>query len=620
MTDRGPDTRAEDETTILETPIWLTASEEDFTSVDLNMPVTDSSSVDVSEVGVLYENAANKAEVEGRNAERRAYSMIGALCSFYLKADELNEPFGVLFQDGNSRTALPEDFRGAPEKLLEKHGLAFRNSALRARVHDTLWLLNKSRVQSAQTALQGYIDVVRAVRDKTVKEDVHPIFCAEHLRRALQIANALGRDKEKSVNARELTARLRARAYREERVPEFCLMSELDFDFRISEPKNVATEAESLAQRQLAFHDQHRLWHLAARGYSLDKAEEEKNRCLTHAAEALVKVAEAGKGSAIYESHWLETAIAELGNVPGSRERRRELKHRLIDVQSNIFDEMKPFSQEADISEMVTAAQSAVSGKPFIVALANFARMMSSPNVEDLHERAVEMIAKFPLSGLFPRTAVDGDGKPVHRYPGSNEDDGAILQQIDQAESIRRHLMVSGIIEPARQTILSEHCVTDRWLEPLCVHSPFVPAGHEAVYARGFARFLQGDMIGAIHVLAPQLENSLRDVLRRHGHDVVKVNSDKTQEDVSLSAMLEKLRPAVDEIFGSALAADIDRMFNSRSGPNLRNRVAHGLMDAGSPWGADVIYGCWLILRVCCLPLFPVWDKVEAQYASVFGQ
>jgi hypothetical protein len=33
--------------------------------------------------------------------------------------------------------------------------------------------------------------------------------------------------------------------------------------------------------------------------------------------------------------------------------------------------------------------------------------------------------------------------------------------------------------------------------------------------------------------------------------------------------------------------------------------VAHGLLFDGSPYGGDAIYGCWLIFRLCLLPLFP---------------
>jgi hypothetical protein len=74
-------------------------------------------------------------------------------------------------------------------------------------------------------------------------------------------------------------------------------------------------------------------------------------------------------------------------------------------------------------------------------------------------------------------------------------------------------------------------------------------------------------MISALHVLTPQLENSIRHVLRSHGHDVSKLHSDMTQEDVNLSVLLDRFRPPMDAIFGGALVTDIDNVFNVRGGP-----------------------------------------------------
>ena len=115
--------------------------------------------------------------------------------------------------------------------------------------------------------------------------------------------------------------------------------------------------------------------------------------------------------------------------------------------------------------------------------------------------------------------------------------------------------------------------------------------------------FFHGDMISALHTLVPQLENSLRHVLRQHGHDVTRLTEDMNQEELSLSALLEKLRHALIAIFGDRMVTDIDSVFNYRGGPNLRNRVAHGLVGQWEPQSDDAIYACWLIFQLCCIPL-----------------
>ena len=82
-------------------------------------------------------------------------------------------------------------------------------------------------------------------------------------------------------------------------------------------------------------------------------------------------------------------------------------------------------------------------------------------------------------------------------------------------ENIRRKVVVSGKIEAARHTILAQHFISDDVLAALLQYSPFVPCGLASTFARGYARFFQGDFVSATYILTPLLENSLRHVLVR---------------------------------------------------------------------------------------------------------
>ena len=118
--------------------------------------------------------------------------------------------------------------------------------------------------------------------------------------------------------------------------------------------------------------------------------------------------------------------------------------------------------------------------------------------------------------------------------------------------------------------------------------------------------YFRGDMTSALHILVPQLENSLRHVLRMQGHDVTRLTEEMNQEDLTLSGLLENRRNELVAIFGERMVTDIDNLFNARSGPNLRNRIAHGLIGQWAPHSDDAIYACWLIVQLCCIPLRPL--------------
>ncbi len=75
---------------------------------------------------------------------------------------------------------------------------------------------------------------------------------------------------------------------------------------------------------------------------------------------------------------------------------------------------------------------------------------------------------------------------------------------------------------------------------PIMKYSPFVPPGREMIFTRAFTQFFGGDYLSAIHILLPQLENSMRLLLKRSGHDPTSISADRTQKDITLSVMLDE--------------------------------------------------------------------------------
>jgi hypothetical protein len=90
----------------------------------------------------------------------------------------------------------------------------------------------------------------------------------------------------------------------------------------------------------------------------------------------------------------------------------------------------------------------------------------------------------------------------------------------------------------------------------------------------------------------PQVENSLRYVLKQAAIDPSSIQSDMTQENRTISVMLEKDRATLEDIFGPSLVFEIENVFDFRGGPALRHQLAHGLLSSGVCHGPDAIYAC----------------------------
>jgi hypothetical protein len=262
-----------------------------------------------------------------------------------------------------------------------------------------------------------------------------------------------------------------------------------------------------------------------------------------------------------------------------------------------------------DLSDIAKDVGERLANANLLDRLFIFAGLSRSPSPAKLREDAIKSIQEHPLSSIFGTAHMDREGKVIHRTDGgglgSDGQEDAIRNQIAQTEGIRRQIAAIGSIEAARFTISNLHYVDDELLIAVLQPSPFVPGHLTRTFARGFARFFQGDFVSAIYILTPLLENSLRHVLKSAGYDVTIFDDvTQTQQDRTISSLFEQMRTELDGVFGTAMTSDIERLFLQKPGPYLRHALSHGLLSDGDPYGPNTIYACWLIFHLCLMPLY----------------
>lgn len=593
---------------------------EEFTTVDIEGPISGSKSVSCMKLSKLYNTAASEAKKSGHNSETRVFSLLNDITYIHLKPEDRSEPFGPYFESGGRRTMIPSDLRGDQSNAIAGIVPAIRNAGLRARLADIVWYNDRKRANMAKQAIGAYYESVQSVLDRTANfsdedQQASGYEGCKMLRRACQIADATGWKDPEASQLRSLICTVVQDAFERRDPRGFMESAQVALDFRIGDAASIARNAETLASAseidELWAGD---LWKFAADAHGKLRNQQERDRCLVNWAETCVARAEAPDCTPVAAASLYMDAIKTLRKLPNTGQRQSELKEKMRRAQASANNEMAEISTEIDLTEHVRRAVRAVGGQSFSQALKNFATLAGSPDPDDLRKEGERFAEENPLFAIMPQSIIDEEGKVVANSPGlrggGSDDELAMRHLILRNEGMRRSIVVAGSIEPARQQIQSEHATEIHTLSQIVELTPYVPDDRGSLVTTGLVRFFGGDFYSALHILGLQLEHSLRCVLKLEGIDPTTIRSDMTQENRTLSVMLEKEREPLEKFLTPAVVFEIENLFDFRGGPSLRHHLAHGLVSAAEFHAPDAIYACWFMFHLYCLPLLQDWDKV----------
>lgn len=562
----------------------------------------------------LFE-VADKAKADGDPRAEGVYALLGVVASPMLTPEKKGQPLSPSFVLQGSRSAIPDDIDDTNLEALAGIVDNIADAEMQSRIADILWI-RKRNIQMARLAIKSY---TRAA--ETLASSNHASLCSPRLKRALQLAlqikdPALVSDAVACIDnlldeeAISLNPFLPAE------------LMELLQEHKKGDASRLAAFAERVALEAEQAEEWHRArtyWEVKAEWHKQLKEPEARRNALIRAAETYERDAEdalkRSEPSYLAASAFLEREIEGLKRAGASSERIGQLHTKLLKYQEQAPEEMGTFSTpQVDITKIVQQSRDQVKGKKLLDALFALALVSEPPSVASLRQQVTELASQFRLTHLIPHAIVNEQGKVIARKPAMFSDDpqefeDAIITSIQEHASYSQQIIVLGAIEPARGQISLEHNVRVQDLLPIVTNNPFVPSGREPIFARGLYAGLLGDFLEALHLLIPQIENSLRYVL--YQNQVITSNYDKDgiQNEYPLGKLV--CLPEVKQMFGEDFAFDLQTLLVSRFGSNLRNRIAHGLLSYDQFFSLQASYLWWLTLRLCCLPLILRNDEMR---------
>jgi hypothetical protein len=306
-----------------------------------------------------------------------------------------------------------------------------------------------------------------------------------------------------------------------------------------------------------------------------------------------------------------ENAIQTYRSIPRSEraahrvdERIAELHKSLNEAGKRSLDEMSVISSPSiDITQLVEKARNAVRGKSTIDALAAFANIYRGARAVQMRESSEKMLQEHPLQALVSATHMSRDGRVIAKRPGmglgdadSDDTQAAIWAEMVKHYCMELSLVVQGQIWPALEVLALEHRLRESDFVAIASDSPIVPKGRERLFGKALFAGYEKDFVIALHLLVPQIEHMVRWHLKAANIKTTNLDKDGVENENGLSALMEL--PEVTQIFGEDLSFELKALFCDAFGPNLRNELAHGLLDDEACHSTYAIYAWWLGLKL----------------------
>lgn len=560
-------------------------------------------------IHTILKNIANN---ETNTKLRKSLFLLSNICSPMIDLESRNEPFKPFMIIGNERSFLPIDL--TKEEILYLLSIVDGDfpPILKARIADILWIYSTPKNKKySEIAIENYISI--DVFDNFFEPDVYVFW-----ERAVMLA--------KQTKNSSLIEKIKSKLLNEIDHPstnwDFHLLKIIEIFDNRDLYKGLNHElAEKLLEKQKEFnhekqfHIAEKYLELATKLFKKSGNEEDSYKSLALLSQATENHGNYRKNeSAMVANSFYKLALQRYREIPKAHRNTLQIDKKLDTIQEKITqtgllitDELQLIStKEIDISDLQEHCANHVKGKQTAFESLLYFSGVSSCNFESIWKSTEKNINNSPISSLFGATSVSLDGRKISSIPplaldGKNRDE-VILKNAIKNFGIHIHLAVKGCILPALNQIQEEHIFPKDFLVDLCKLSDIVPEKREILVANALYQGFEGDFRSAIHLLAPQVENMIRQLLKRN-RLVTTHTKNSIEEENGLSSLVSIV--GAREILGDDLWFELQAVFTDSLSANLRNEVGHGLLDDDTSNSLYSIYAWWMVLRLVVRNVIP---------------
>ena len=289
---------------------------------------------------------------------------------------------------------------------------------------------------------------------------------------------------------------------------------------------------------------------------------------------------------------WMQPVIETYEQV-GLKPESERLALAAAEKGKRINDDLKTYSIEVKIDrELIDARTDALlAGEELNLKLFRIAREFTPTAAEVM--KSLDMVQESaPLLSLISHNIITAEGQTVARIGPIDEDlEGRSRKQT--AEHI-------GMLQPFLSHALSQLKMRDNptttQIVTVLYACPLFSERRRQLITEGISAYLSKDWVKAIHVLVPQIEETLRNLLAGSGIPVTKIDrrNPGVTESKNMGDVLKDDR--IRAILGEDRWRYLVVLYIDRRGINLRNDIAHGLVsqEVFNQYTADLVFHSFL--------------------------
>ena len=288
----------------------------------------------------------------------------------------------------------------------------------------------------------------------------------------------------------------------------------------------------------------------------------------------------ATNNKAMLSSHYLEKAI-KLYRESGLKDLAEKTFRLKNNIQNKILNELTPICVKVKTPPELLRMIKNMNIIPFNEAIIELTRITFFYQKEFMKNNMLNHYRNTFIS-LISKSLINPEGqklctlKPLNlKNPEENNE----LLKLHIWKYMFDYIEFDGnlTIKPFLNAIRNTYSFTKEDLKFIVSNNPVIPQNREDIVLSGIYNFISGNYYEALHILAPQTEAIFRNIAQSLEANISTLENDGSSKKKVLSSIfeLQELQDGYDD----DILFLFEGLMTSEFGGNIRNRIAHGIME-----------------------------------------